>query len=873
MRNAIISILSLAVLVTINLAAWAYKNAPQDAKAWTDTIMGVAFSPMRRHHNPLKRIFPTREEIDQDLALLEGKVHAVRTYSSTDGYEAIPELAANYGLNVSVGAWIADDPVKNQKEIDNLITLTRLHNNVVRGIVGNETIMRGDVSVDEMIGYLRQVRSKAWRPISTSEPPHTWMTHPELADEVDFIAVHLLPYWDGIPMEEALDHVFSRYYELQRTFPDKPIVITEVGWPSDGQPIRRANASLDKQAKFLREFLNLANERDITYYIIEAFDQPWKIDWEGSSGAYWGIYDVDRQPKFPMEGKIQALPAWKLWASIAAGLGILLMLIFLATRHRLGLSGRLFFGVIANLSASTLAWSASVGAQQYQTPITGTFWVILLVMQALALMVLLVESLEISEVLWFKDRRREFQALTPTPDHSFPKVSLHLPIHNEPPEMVRQTLEALARLDYPNYEVLVVDNNTSDSNAWRPVQAACARLGSKFRFFQLQNWPGFKAGALNYALEQTSADAEIIGVIDSDYIVKPDWLQSLVPYFDRQEVGFVQAPQDYSDRHESWFKNFCHWEYAGFFRIGMVQRNEFNAIIQHGTMTLIRKSALNDVGNWGEWCICEDSELGLRLFREGYDSVYVKESFGRGMTPDTLSGYMTQRFRWVYGAMQILKRHWRAFLPGSQSDLTPAQRYYFVAGWLPWFSDGLAFLFTLASLFLTARVLIDPVHGELPVEVFIVPTIGLFGFKLIRSFWLYSARVKCSPLQILGAAIAGLALTHTVSKAILLGLFTSGRPFLRTPKCEKERPFIAGLTSIRQELLLLVLLWAGAFCTFNLEHFNNLIGNLWTTVLLVQSVPYAACVFTLLVNVAPNFKHWFSVPKAATPVQPSEHNA
>lgn len=271
-------------------------------------------------------------------------------------------------------------------------------------------------------------------------------------------------------------------------------------------------------------------------------------------------------------------------------------------------------------------------------------------------------------------------------------------------------------------------------------------------------------------------------------------------------------------------------------------------------MTMIRRSALEQAGNWGEWCICEDSELGLRLYRNGYDSVYVKDSFGQGVTPDNLASYMTQRFRWVYGAMQILKRHKRAFIPGCKSDLTPAQRYYFIAGWLPWFSDALALVFTFASLALTAHILIEPTRGELPVMAFVLPTIGIFCFKILRSIWLYQARVKCTIGQTLAAMIAGLALTHTVAKGIWVGLFTSGRPFLRTPKCEKTSPILAALLTIRQELLLLVLLVAAAISIGSLEHFNNTTGKIWITVLLVQAIPYAATLVTLMINLAPSIQ-------------------
>ncbi len=862
MKKTTFSILSLALLVTANLFFWAYLNQPGQFQSWNDSMMGVSFNPMRIHHDPEKGLYPTAAEINEDLSLLKGKVHSVRTYSVINGLEQVPHLAAQYNLNVAIGAWISSDPVASQQEVDTLIGISRnKHNNIVRTIVGNESIMRKEVSVDQLIGYLRQVRQHTWRPVSTSETWDIWLANPKLADEVDFIAAHILPYWEGISAEQAVDYVFDRYQDLRTAFPNKPIIITEVGWPSDGQPIHKAEASTENQAKFLRDFLNRAKQEHLTYYVIEAFDQPWKQSIEGSSGAYWGLFTADRKEKFSMQDAVFELPECKNWASIAAILSMALMTLFLFTRARMKLSGKIFFGIIANLSASTIAWTASIGASQYQTSMSLILWCILLAMQAMAIIVLLVDTLEISEVLWTRKGKRSFKAISAPSDVTYPKVSLHLPIHNEPPEMVKKTLAALAELDYPNLEVLVIDNNTKEPSVWQPVENKCRLLGENFQFFHLENWPGFKAGAINYALEKTAKDAEIIAVIDSDYIVDSHWLKSLIPYFEKSDVGFVQAPQDYRDWKENGFKSLCHWEYAGFFQIGMVQRNESNAIIQHGTMTLVRRSALESVGNWGEWCICEDSELGLRLYRAGYDSVYVKESFGRGVTPDTLSGYITQRHRWVYGAMQILKRHWRALLTGHKSDLTPAQRYYFVAGWLPWFSDALAMLFTFASLLLTALIFIDPVHSELPVNAFILPTIGLFGFKIFRTLWLYHVRVKCTTMQTFGAAIAGLALTHTVAKAIWQGLFTSKRPFLRTPKFEKQRPFLAGLVTIREELYLLFMLWSAAFYMMSLEHFDNLSGQLWTAILLVQSTPYTASLFLLLINVMPNTGLFFLLPR------------
>lgn len=893
-------ILALALLVAINFNIWSYINNPLQLEPWTSTTMGVTFDPTKKDEtDKTKRTLTySEEDIDKDLALLEGKFHAVRTYSVLQGLHKVPELAAKHNLNVTLGAWIGADLEKNRQEIETLIQLSREENNrIVRLMVGNEVLLRNEIPKEQLIEYIREVKKRTWRPVSTSETWDRWLANPEVAKEVDYIGVHILPYWEGISVDEAVDYVFDRYHQVQLAFPDKPIIITEVGWPSDGQPKIHATASKANQAKFLRQFLNRAAKEKLAYYVIEAFDQPWKSTDEGSAGAYWGLFNADRQLKFPMDGDVITLPSWENWATGAAIFSILIMGVFLYTRNTMKLPGILFFGVVANLAASFIFWTVSIGAQQYQTSISIAFWVLIVLMQIMALIILLIESLEIAEIVWHRKTARTFQPLEPAPDFKYPKVSLHLPIHNEPPKMVRKTLEALAKVDYPNLEVLVMDNNTKDPAVWQPVEEDCKRLGSKFRFFHLENWPGFKAGAINHALEQTASDAEIIAVIDSDYILSPDWLKRMVPYFDNENVGFVQSPQDYRDLHVSAFKSFCYWEYAGFFNIGMVQRNEYNAIIQHGTMTMVRKSALLEVGNWAQWCICEDSELGLRLYEAGYDSVYCKDSFGKGLMPDTMSGYMTQRYRWVYGAMQIIKAHWRSFLPTKKSPLTSAQRYYFVAGWLPWFSDALALLFTTASLALTGMIwygiklspLLDilienlqssgganaldqvlifldrlfihdfKIEGnrpniELPITAFLLPTIGLFSFKIIRSLWLYQVRVPCSVWQSIGASLTGLSLTHTVAKGTIQGLFINGKPFMRTPKYEKQGPLFTGLMTIREELLLLALLVASILFMSNAEHFDNLSGHLWIAVLAVQSVPYLATLLTLLISVAPNYR-------------------
>lgn len=534
---------------------------------------------------------------------------------------------------------------------------------------------------------------------------------------------------------------------------------------------------------------------------------------------------------------------------MAALMAILGVVLFFNKWVGLSFFGKLLFDINANIGASLIAWTSLLGIMRYYSFITSIFWILLVLMQLVAFIVLLIESIELAEVMWQRKGKRLFGPLVAPPDYHFPKVSVHVPIHNEPPEMVCKTLDSLNAIDYPDFEILVLDNNTKDPAVWQPVEAYCKQLGAKFRFFHLDNWPGFKAGALNYGIDQMAPEAEIVAVIDSDYIVEPNWLKSLVPYFKRPKVGLVQAPQDYRDGDKNLFKKCCYWEYAGFFYIGMVQRNQYNAIIQHGTMTMVRKTALLKVGKWAEWCITEDSEMGLQLFRAGYDSIYVNHSYGRGLMPDTLSSYKTQRFRWVYGAMQIIKRNWSALI-GKTAGLTAAQRYYFWAGWMPWFSDAFALLFTIGSLMVTAAALYQPKQTELPVIAFLLPSILLFSFKVLRLFVLYLAAVPCSIWNIFGASLAGLSLTYTVAKATLIGLFSSGAPFIRTPKYEESKAIRSFLRMVKGELLLLILLWGGAFVLYQYWVFDNTQGRLWVALLLIQSVPYASSLIMAYIQTA-----------------------
>ncbi|HEY2808686.1 MAG TPA: glycosyltransferase [Steroidobacteraceae bacterium] len=853
--KSIPSLLIAAVFATVTFAVWAYLNRPTKEPPWPALIQGLTFSPFRANEDPTHGLFPTDAEIDADLALLAGKVKAVRSYSVEATLAHIPELAEKHDLNVMLGAWIDDHRDKNEQQLNTAIELASTHINVGRVIIGNEVVLRGDLPIGELEGYLDRARDALEAPVSTAEPWHIWLAHPDLAQHVDFLAVHLLPYWEGTAVDVAIDYSLKQLKQLQKAFPGKAIVVAEIGWPSRGRTRESAVASEASEALFLRRFLDKAHKLQISYYIVEAFDQPWKAYQEGAVGSYWGVYDVNRQPKFAFIAPIVRIPEWHILAAVSVAVALLLLGILYLNSDALRNRGRSFLAVVVYAAATLAVWVIYDFTQQYMTVSSVVSGVLLLLGMLGVLLVLLAEAHEWAEAHWVAYRRR-LGAPILKDDKKFPKVSVHVPAYNEPPDMLVETLDALARMDYPDFEVLVIDNNTKDEAVWRPVQAHCEKLGPRFRFFHVAPLAGFKAGALNYALERTVADAEIVAVIDSDYVVEPNWLRELTPGFQDQRIAIVQAPQDYRDADQSAFKAMCYAEYRGFFHIGMITRNERNAIIQHGTMTMVRRTQL-DHCRWAEWNITEDAELGLRIFERGFDATYVPSSYGRGLMPDTFIDFKKQRFRWAYGAMQIIKAHGRAlFLEGG--PLSPGQRYHFVAGWLPWIADGCNMLFNLAALGWSAAMVWAPTQIDPPLVMYSVLPLSLFTFKLAKLMHLYRVRVGANARQTVAAAIAGLALTHTIGMAAIKGLLTKGEPFFRTPKQGGRTGLWSALAAAREETLmmigLLVSAWAVAHTTSS-DHARGAAAGpdrlAWIIVLCIQAVPYAS---SLIVSLASAFK-------------------
>jgi hypothetical protein len=260
---------------------------------------------------------------------------------------------------------------------------------------------------------------------------------------------------------------------------------------------------------------------------------------------------------------------------------------------------------------------------------------------------------------------------------------------------------------------------------------------------------------------------------------------------------------------------------------------------------------LREVGGWAEWCITEDAELGLKIFEAGYEGGYVEQSYGRGVMPDSFVDYKKQRFRWAYGAVQILRRHLRPLLGGRAHGLSRGQRYHFVAGWLPWLADGLNLFFTLGALLWSGMILLDPLHTDPPLAVFTIPPLALFFFKVLKLIYLYRTRLGASRWETLGAAWAGLALSHTIAKAVVLGFWTKTIPFFRTPKCADKPRLVQALLSAAEETVLALLLITAALGVFWFQGGELPGARLWGAALLVQSLPYLAALGMGLVSAFP----------------------
>ncbi len=325
-------------------AAWwwlatpvALVRAPIDPN---DKLQCVSYAPFRGEQTPLQstaRIAP--EQIAQDLAQLAKISDCVRTYSIENGLDQVPALAAKAGLKVIQGIWLGSNGLKNSAQISTVIGLTKAYPDVITSVVvGNEVLLRGEMTASDLAAIIRSVKSQVAVPVTYADVWEFWLRNREIYDAVDFVTIHILPYWEDFPIRAkyAAAHVDAIRMRMAAAFPGKEILIGETGWPSEGRMRAGALPSRTNQARVVSEILNLAKQEKFRVNLIEAYDQPWKRRLEGTVGGYWGLFDsVQRVLKYPPGEAVSNFPSWKLQMASGMALSVLIFgSAWLALRRR-----------------------------------------------------------------------------------------------------------------------------------------------------------------------------------------------------------------------------------------------------------------------------------------------------------------------------------------------------------------------------------------------------------------------------------------------------------------------------------------------------------------------------------------------------------
>ena len=325
----------LAASIAAIVAAWWWLGRPIAMPSGMagdgGKLQCVSYAPFRADQNPLELgTYVKAEQIEADLTRLHALTDCVRTYSIEHGVDQVPAIAQRLGIKVMLGLWLSPDRAKDRVQVDTAIALAkRFPGTVTSVIVGNEVLLRGDMSAPDLAGFLREVKAAVPCPVTYADVWEFWNRYPEIGAGVDFVTIHLLPYWEDfpIPAGQAPVHVEAIRSQIAARFPGKEVMIGEVGWPSAGRMREGALPSLANQARFLGEVTANARRDNYRVNVIEAFDQPWKRQLEGTVGGHWGLFDAyARAPKFDWGAPVSNHPYWRLQA---AG-GVLLAVVVFA---------------------------------------------------------------------------------------------------------------------------------------------------------------------------------------------------------------------------------------------------------------------------------------------------------------------------------------------------------------------------------------------------------------------------------------------------------------------------------------------------------------------------------------------------------------
>ncbi|WKA31846.1 glycoside hydrolase family 17 protein [Bradyrhizobium roseum] len=341
-------------------------RAPIDPSA---KLQCVSYAPFRGAQTPLvptTQISP--EQIAQDLAQLAKITDCVRTYSIENGLDQVPALAAKVGLKVIQGIWLSSNRIKNLAQMAIAVELTKEHPGTVTAlVVGNEVLLRGEMTSSDLAANIRSVKSRVTVPVTYADVWEFWLRNREVYDAVDFVTIHILPYWEDIPVRAkfAAGHVDDIRKRMAVAFPNKEILIGETGWPSAGRMREGALPSRTNQARVVSDILDLAKREKFRVNLIEAYDQPWKRQLEGTVGGYWGLIDdIKRAVKYPAGEPISNYPSWKLQMGCGMALSVFVFLAGWLTLRRRPWKPGVAAWVVVGMSATTAGMLLGIAADK-----------------------------------------------------------------------------------------------------------------------------------------------------------------------------------------------------------------------------------------------------------------------------------------------------------------------------------------------------------------------------------------------------------------------------------------------------------------------------------------------------------------------------
>ena len=332
-------------------------------------LLCVSYAPFRGKQTPLDpTTYIPAEQIEQDLTQLAKISECVRTYSIENGLDQVPGIAAKVGLKVMQGIWLGSNRAKNFAQVSTGVRLAKEYPDVITSlVVGNEVLLRGEMTTKDLEAIIRSVKAQVSVPVTYADVWEYWLRYPEIYDVVDFITIHILPYWEDFPIRAkfAATHVNAIRQRMAVTFPGKEILIGETGWPSEGRMREAALPSRTNQARVVSEILALAKQEKFRVNLIEAYDQPWKRALEGTVGGYWGLYDsVRRALKYPPGQSVSNFPFWK-W-QMGAGM-VLAVIVFVSawlTTRRKPWTPRLFSWIAVAITATSAGSLLGIAADK-----------------------------------------------------------------------------------------------------------------------------------------------------------------------------------------------------------------------------------------------------------------------------------------------------------------------------------------------------------------------------------------------------------------------------------------------------------------------------------------------------------------------------